>query len=104
MAEFVRLAAASEVPRDAMRAFEHEGRRVAVYHVGDQWYATDDICTHDYAHLSEGWLDPDDCTVECPLHGSRFSLQTGAALSLPAFAPVAVHEVRVDGDDLLVAL
>lgn len=104
MAEFVRIAAAADVPADSMRAFEHDGRRVAVYNVGGQWYATDDICSHEYAHLSEGWLDPDDCTVECPLHGSRFDIRTGQALSLPAFTPVTVYEVRVDGDDLLVRI
>ncbi|MEN9933544.1 MAG: hypothetical protein RLZZ387_123 [Chloroflexota bacterium] len=104
MPEFVRVAAAAEVPADSMRAFALGDRRVAVYHVGGSWYATDDICSHDYAHLSEGWLEPEDCTVECPLHGSRFDIRTGQALTLPAFRPVAVYEVRVEGDDLLVAL
>ena len=104
MAEFVRIAAAADVPANSMRAFEYGDRRVAVYHVGGQWYATDDVCSHEYAHLSEGWLDPDDCTVECPLHGSRFDIRTGQPLSLPAFTPVPVYEVRVDGPDLLVCL
>lgn len=104
MAEFVRIASAAEVPADGMRAFEHGDRRIAVFHVGGNWYATDDICSHDEAHLSEGWLEPEDCTVECPLHGSRFDIRTGQPLSLPAFQPVAVYEVRLEGDDLLVAL
>lgn len=104
MAEFVKIAATSEIARDAMRAFEYEGRRVAVYHIGDNWYATDDVCTHDYAHLSEGWLEPEDCTVECPLHGSRFDIRSGRPLSLPAFAPVAVYPVSIAGDDVLVQL
>ncbi|HWQ11641.1 MAG TPA: non-heme iron oxygenase ferredoxin subunit [Roseiflexaceae bacterium] len=104
MPEFVRIAAVGDVPPDSMRAFEHNGRRIAVYHIGGSWYATDDICSHEYAHLSEGWLEPEDCTVECPLHGSRFDIRTGQALTLPAFTPIAVYEVRVEGEDVLVRL
>jgi 3-phenylpropionate/trans-cinnamate dioxygenase ferredoxin component len=104
MADLVRIASASEIPPDSMRAFVHGERRIAVYHVGEQWYATDDICSHDYAHLSEGWLDPDDCTVECPLHGSRFDIKSGRPLALPAFTPVAVYAVQLAGDDVLVKL
>jgi 3-phenylpropionate/trans-cinnamate dioxygenase ferredoxin component len=104
MPEFVRIASVAEIPADGMRAFEVGDRRVAVYRIGETLYATDDICSHAYAHLTEGWLEPEDCTVECPLHGSRFDIRTGAALTLPAFAPIAVYEVRVEGDDLLVGL
>jgi 3-phenylpropionate/trans-cinnamate dioxygenase ferredoxin subunit len=104
MPRFIRIAAVADIPADGVRAFEHDGRRIAVYHVGGTFYATDDICSHAYAHLSDGWLDPDDGTVECPLHGSRFDLRTGAALTLPAFQPIAVYPVRAEGDDLLVEL
>jgi nitrite reductase/ring-hydroxylating ferredoxin subunit len=104
MPEFVRIAATGDIPADGMRAFEHEGRRIAVYHVGGAWYATDDICSHEYAHLSEGWLEGEDCTVECPLHGSRFDIRTGAALTLPAFQPIAVYAVRLEGEDVLVGI
>lgn len=102
MTDFVRVAAVYDIPPDSMRAFELGEQRVAVYRIGEQWYATDDICSHAYAHLSEGWLEPEECTVECPLHGSRFDLRTGQPLSLPAFTPVAVYEVRLDGEDVLV--
>ena len=100
----IRLGALSDLPENGVRAFEAGGRRVAVYRVGAALYATDDICSHEHAYLSEGWLDPDDCTVECPLHGARFDLASGRALSLPAYEPVAVYPVRADGDDLLVEM
>ena len=104
MAQFIRLAALSELPEEGMRAFEVEGRRIALYRIGGQIYATDDICSHEYTHLTDGWLEPEDCTVECPLHGSRFDLRSGAALTLPAFEPIQVFEVRLEGQDVLVAL
>ncbi len=100
----VRIAALNDLPENSMRAFVVGDRRVAVYRVGAALYATDDICSHEHAYLSEGWLDPDDCTVECPLHGARFDLASGNALSLPAYEPVAVYSVRAEGDDLLVDL
>lgn len=55
-----------------------------------------DVCSHADVALSEGEVD--DCSIECWLHGSRFDLRTGEALSLPATAPVPVFDVRVDGD------
>lgn len=49
-----------------------------------------------------GSFDSDDCVVECPLHGSRFDVRTGRALTLPAFKPIDVFEVQRQGDDVLV--
>ena len=102
MTDFVKLATIHDLPDGGMRAFEYNGRRIALFRAGGMVYATDDICSHDYAELSEGFFDPDDCTVECPLHGSRFDVRTGRPLTLPAFTPIAVFEVQVQGDDVLV--
>jgi 3-phenylpropionate/trans-cinnamate dioxygenase ferredoxin subunit len=104
MPEFVKLATVKDIPADEVRAFEHDGQRIAIYHIGATFYATTDICSHAYSELSEGFLDPDDCSIECPLHGSRFDIRTGAALTLPAYEPIATYAVRVDGEDVLVEL
>ena len=104
MPEFVKLAAVNDIPPNELRAFEYAGRRIALYHCGDTFYATTDICSHAYAELSEGYLDSDDCTIECPLHGSRFDIRSGAALTLPAYEPIATYPVRVEGEDVLVEL
>jgi 3-phenylpropionate/trans-cinnamate dioxygenase ferredoxin subunit len=102
MPGFVKVAAVQDIPENETRAFEYDGRRIAVYNVGGRLYATTDICSHAYAELSEGFLDTDDCTIECPLHGSRFDIRTGAVLSLPAFEPIAVYPVRIQGEDVMV--
>jgi 3-phenylpropionate/trans-cinnamate dioxygenase ferredoxin subunit len=52
--------------------------------------------------LSEG--DVEDGTIECWLHGSKFDLATGRPICLPATRPVPVYPVKIDGDDVLVAL
>jgi 3-phenylpropionate/trans-cinnamate dioxygenase ferredoxin subunit len=101
---FQKIAALSDIPADGMRAFVVNDARIAIFRAGDQIYATDDICSHEYAELTDGWYEPEDCAVECPLHGSRFDIRTGQPLSLPAFRPIAVYPVRLEGDDVLVDL
>ncbi len=60
-------------------------------------HAIADTCTHGDISLSEGFVEGD--TLECWAHGSKFSLETGKPLSLPAYEPVAVYRVTiVDGD------
>jgi 3-phenylpropionate/trans-cinnamate dioxygenase ferredoxin subunit len=102
MANFVKLATRGEIPENSARSYEHDGERVAIYNCGGSYYATDAICTHSYADLTEGYVDPDDCSIECPLHGARFSIETGAVLALPAYGPLKVYPVQLEGDDILV--
>ncbi len=104
MPNFVRVAPVEELPENSMRGYDVNGRRIALYNCNGQLYATFAICTHDYADLSEGWLDPDDCSVECPLHGARFSIETGAVLALPAYTPIPVYPVRVEDGAIFVGL
>lgn len=68
---------------------------VAVFHVvGGDWFATDQLCSHDRSSLAEGYLDG--AVVECAWHFSKFCLLTGAALSLPATAPVMTYPTKVE--------
>jgi 3-phenylpropionate/trans-cinnamate dioxygenase ferredoxin subunit len=63
-------------------------------------YAIEDTCTHDGEALDGGPLEG--CQIECPRHGARFDVTTGAALSLPAFLPVRTYAVRVEGGDIFI--
>ena len=72
------------------------GRYVGVYNCGGSLYAIEDRCSHDDGPLCEGDWDQDTCRVVCPRHGSHFDLSTGAALTLPAYQPVATYPVRVE--------
>jgi 3-phenylpropionate/trans-cinnamate dioxygenase ferredoxin subunit len=98
----VRVCKANEVPPDGMAAFEVEGRRVMVANVKDAYFAVNDTCTHAEASLSEGYLDVDECTVECPLHNAVFDLRTGEALEAPAEDPVASYPLSVDGEEIYI--
>jgi 3-phenylpropionate/trans-cinnamate dioxygenase ferredoxin subunit len=73
---------------------------IAVVRDEEAVYAIRDRCSHAEIPLSEG--DVDGCLIECWLHGSSFDMRTGEPTSLPAFEPVAVYPVRIEGDDVLV--
>jgi 3-phenylpropionate/trans-cinnamate dioxygenase ferredoxin subunit len=84
------------------RRVDIDGVPVCVVHIGDEWFAIGDTCSHAEYSLSEGDVWPDECEIECPKHGAMFSLRTGEPLTLPATRPVATYAVRVDGDDVVV--
>jgi nitrite reductase/ring-hydroxylating ferredoxin subunit len=91
--------------RDELRADEPfatqiEGERIALYVLDGEVFATHDVCTHQFALLSEGYLE-DGC-IECPLHQARFDIRTGAVLCAPASAPIRTYAVHVDGNDVMV--
>ena len=75
---------------------EVEAALVAVFNILGQFYAIDDICTHDGGELAGGAVEDD--VVICPRHGARFCLRTGAALTPPAYEPVRTfRRASVDG-------
>ena len=62
--------------------------------------ALGDVCPHAYALLSQGYLEGGE--IECPLHAARFDIRTGRCLEGPTTDPVAVYDVKVDGDAVFV--
>ena len=76
--------------------------QIALYNLDGEIYATDNVCTHAFALLSDGWLDGD--VVECPLHAGRFEVKTGKGLGPPIPCDIKTFPVRVVGDDVQVQL
>lgn len=100
---WVRVAGAGDLAAGEMKAVEAKGRKLALYHLDDNtWAASAHLCTHAYAELTEGWLDG--CIIECPLHGGRFDLTTGAGLGAPIEQDLVLYPVRLEGEDVLVEL
>ena len=93
-----------QVKPGTSRRVDVDGYRIAIVRIGDDWYAIGDECSHADWSLSEGEVWEEECEIECPKHGSTFSLTTGEPQTLPATQPVPVYTVRVDGDDVLVTL
>jgi 3-phenylpropionate/trans-cinnamate dioxygenase ferredoxin subunit len=100
----VRLCAVDDLEPGTARRFDVDGERVALVRIGDDFHAIGDRCSHADYSLSEGEVWADDCLIECPKHGSMFSLRTGQPDSLPATRPVPVYPVTVEDGDVLVEL
>ena len=101
----VEVGKASDVPDGEARRFVADRVEVAVANLGaGRFFAVDDICSHAEASLSEGEVDVDDETIECPRHGSTFDLSTGRPLSLPATSPVPTFPVIVEEGKILIEL
>ena len=102
MGDAVRVCAREDLAPGTARCFAVNGERVAVVRINDDFYAIGDTCSHADFSLSEGDVWADELEIECPKHGSTFSLTTGEPQTLPATQPVPVYEVIVDGDDVKV--
>ena len=75
---------------------------IGVFNCEGSLYAIEDRCSHDDGPLAEGDWDPEACVVVCPRHGSRFDLETGIPMSLPAFEAVRTFPVSVRDGVVLV--
>ncbi len=101
MTDSVRAIATRDIPPGTVRVVEVEGRRIAVCNVDGEYFAVDDVCTHDGGPLGDGRLC--DGQIECPRHGARFDVRTGRAVVLPAVVPIRTYAVEVAGGDVRVA-
>lgn len=99
---WVTVAARSSLAADSVVGVKVGDLEVAVYHVGGEFFATDNICPHAYAHLSGGWLEGD--IIECPLHGGRFEIKTGKVVDGPVDCDIKTFPVRVVGEDIQIDL
>jgi nitrite reductase (NADH) small subunit len=79
-----------------------DGRHVAVFRLGDEFFAIDNLCLHKAGPLCEGEIDAKD-VVTCPWHGWSYDIRTGALTQDPRVG-VSRHDVRVDGDVVSVRL
>jgi nitrite reductase/ring-hydroxylating ferredoxin subunit len=97
---WTRVAARSEIPDGEVIAISLGDRQIALYNLDGEIFATDNICTHAHACLSEGWLE--DGVIECPLHQGRFDVRTGKGLGAPIDKDLTTFRVRTVDDDVLV--
>ena len=95
MVEWIEIARVEDFPPGAVRTLEIEGTPVAVFNLNGRYHAIEDVCSHEAETLSGGEVAGEE--IICPRHGAHFSILTGAALSPPAYEPVATFPVRVDG-------
>ena len=94
MSDWIKVGPCGELTPGCWHDIDVDGAQVAVVNVEGEYFAIEDVCTHDGGELSGGTL----CgyEIECPRHGARFDLRSGAALCAPAYEPTAVFPIRIE--------
>ena len=100
MTTWLRVAPAADIAPGDYASIEVDDAFVAVYNIDGEFFAIDDVCTHDGGPLSEG--DLDGFAIACPRHGAKFDIRNGAALTMPATQPTEAYEVKVENGQVLV--
>jgi 3-phenylpropionate/trans-cinnamate dioxygenase ferredoxin subunit len=101
-----KLCALADLPEGAARVFEVSDFRLAAARSGDAVFVVEDRCSHDDGELGEGVVTCSDgrVEIECPRHGARFDMASGAPTRMPAVAPIEVFPARIEGADVYVDL
>jgi 3-phenylpropionate/trans-cinnamate dioxygenase ferredoxin subunit len=97
--EFIKVAKTSDLAPGETMLVEYEDEDVGLFNLDGEFYAISDICTHDGGPLVEGHLEGEH--IICPRHGARFNIITGEQ-TMPAFAPVPLYEVKIEGNDIFI--
>ncbi len=102
MTDYLKACPLADLVEGEAKRVELDGVAVCLVRTEGEVHAISDVCSHADVSLSEG--DVDGLTIECWLHGSAFDLVTGQPTSLPATQPVPVYPVKIEGDEVLVAV
>ena len=98
MAQFIKVATTDDLADQQAKLVELEGQKIALFRVGEAFYALSDTCTHRGGPLSEGTVEGSEVT--CPWHGAKYDIRTGTVLGPPAPQGVRSYPVRVTGADI----
>lgn len=91
-----------DMPDEDVIGITVEGRSIAMYKSDGEIFATDNVCTHGQALLSDGFLE--DGEIECPLHQGRFCIKSGKAMCAPLTENIKTYPARVDADHVYLQL
>lgn len=96
------VATVDDVPEEDVIRVAIGDQFLALYNVDGMFFATDDLCTHQDARLSDGFVIDD--IIECPLHQGRFHIPTGTAKGAPVTCNLRTYQVKVEGDKVYIGL
>lgn len=99
---WVEVAEAGTLEDGQVVGVEKKGFQLAVYRLGNEYFATSNICTHQFAFLSEGYVAAD--CIECPLHQGLFNIRTGEVEGGPVEIDLKTFPTKIDGGRVLVRL
>ncbi len=94
MAEWIDVTEFDQLPSGSCKVVSTTAGDIAVFNLAGEFYAIEDLCTHDGGELASGRCDGDQ--IICPRHGARFCIRTGKSLTPPAYEDVESFPVRID--------
>jgi nitrite reductase/ring-hydroxylating ferredoxin subunit len=100
MPNYTNVGKVADFPEDQIKAVEVGQDKVAVVYSGGKYHAFSNLCTHLSIPLSTGVVHGQ--SVVCVFHNSYFNMNTGAIEHGPAYDPLTVYDVQVEGEDVLV--
>jgi nitrite reductase/ring-hydroxylating ferredoxin subunit len=106
---YIKIAQKSEIPVGKMKKFKIQSKEILVANVNGNFFAMDNLCTHEHGDLSLGTLDNN--VVTCPKHKSKFDITTGKVVSPPKIAffhpkikDGTVYPLKFEKEDILINL
>jgi 3-phenylpropionate/trans-cinnamate dioxygenase ferredoxin component len=102
--EWVKVCSKDSLDNGDLMGYDYINKELLIAKVQDKIYATDRICTHQYADLTSGFLNEQEKTVTCPLHLSVFDLENGIPQNPPAELPLKTYEVKIENDGVYVLI
>lgn len=100
--EWVVACATGDIDEEDVIRFDHAGASYAVYRIAEGFFASDGWCTHERAHLADGFVLARE--IECPLHQGRFDIPSGKPKSPPVCVHLKTYPVRVEGGEVLLGV
>jgi 3-phenylpropionate/trans-cinnamate dioxygenase ferredoxin subunit len=96
MSDWINVCRPDEVPNEGFQLVDLEDTEAMVFNINGEFYAIEDVCTHDGGPLSDG--DVENCEIICPRHAARFNIKTGDVTAPPAYENLHTFPVRIEND------
>jgi 3-phenylpropionate/trans-cinnamate dioxygenase ferredoxin component len=100
--KWIAACATGDIDEEDVIRFDHDGASYALYRIDEGFFASDGWCTHEHAHLADGFVVNGE--IECPLHQGRFDIITGKPMSPPVCVHLKTHPVRVENGEVLLGV
>ena len=102
MSDWIEVCATDAIDEEDLISWEHGGKAYAIYNTPKGFYASDLMCTHEDQSLEDGLVI--DCVIECPLHGGRFDICSGKALSAPVVRDLRTYPIKIEAGKIFIEL
>ena len=99
---WIKIAFIDDIPDDDVIGMNIKDKNIALYKYEGEIFATDNVCTHGQAFLSDGFLE--DGEIECPLHQGRFCIKSGKAMCEPLTENIKTYPARVEGSEVFLLI